>query len=262
MKVRGIRTVWTVVLSLLILYACLGVRNVGGSPGVPVMMVEPGYNSGEVGSIFTVDIIVEDIEEGFYWQVHMNWSTAVLNLSSHVYEYSGKTVTVAHITHGDFMADAPEGTTQVKFVDYDAGWTEFGETMKGTYPAGISGNGWLGTVEFKVVGPGETVIDIEYGTQVTPYALTYVANYYDEDIEMVAENGYFLDVPSPWATDINEDGRIDIRDLARVAIKYGWSGSAGSIPEDCWGPSDVPDGQVDIYDLTKVAQDYGTYYYP
>jgi len=221
------------------------------------MMVEPDYNSGEVGSIFTVDIIVEDVEDCFAWQVHMNWSTAVLNLSSHYYDYFGKTVTVAHLNHGDFMADAPEGTNQAKFVNYDEGWVEFSETMIGTHD-GISDNGWLGTVEFKVLGAGETVIDIEYGTQTTPYALTYLLDSNLWDIEMVAENGYFLEPPpSPWATDINEDGRIDIRDIARVCIKWGWEGTPGSIPEDI-----DDDGYVDIDDLTAVAGDYGTKYYP
>lgn len=257
MEVKGIRTIWTAVLSLLILCACLGVRNVGGSPAVAVMLVEPYFNSADVGSIFTVDIIVENVEECYSWQVHMNWSTTVLNLSSHYYDYMGKTVTVAHVTFGDFMADAPDGTNQVKYVNYDVGWIEFGETMIGTYPDGIDGNGWLGTVEFKVVGAGETVLDIEYGTTVTPYALTYMINYFDEDIEMVAENGYFLDVPSPWATDINEDGRIDIRDIARVCRMWGWEGTPGSIPEDI-----NDDGYVDIVDLTAVAGEYGTQYYP
>jgi hypothetical protein len=256
MKMRGIRTLWAVFLSLLIIYACLGVRNVDASPDTPVVFVEPDYSSGEVGEIFTVDVIVEDVEALYYWSVRMSWNTAVLNVSSHYYDYLGKTVTVSHITHGDFLTWTPDGASAAKYVNYTAGWAEFGQSMFGTYPQGTSGNGWLATVEFIVMGAGETVIDIESAMHF-PEPLTYLTNYYDENIPMVAENGYFNDVSSPWSTDINKDGRIDMRDLARVAIKYGQTGASGWIKEDI-----NDDGAVDIADLTLVAHDFGKYYYP
>jgi len=267
MKVRGIRTLWAVVLSLVIMFACLSVRNVDASPRVATMSVEPHVVSADVGSIFTVDIMVENIEPmGFPpvacygWQVHMNWSTAVLNFSSHYYDYYGKTVTIAHLTFGDFFVDAPHGSNEFKSVNYGAGYTEFGASMLGDASEdreGTSGSGWLATCEFKVVGTGETDIDIEYGYNVEPYALTFVMTYYSEEMEVVPENGHFINVPSPWPIDLNKDGRIDIRDIARVSIKWGWEGTPGSIPEDV-----NDDGYVDIADLTAVATEYGTQYYP
>jgi hypothetical protein len=267
MKVRGIRTLWTVVLSMVITCAYLGVGNVGASPGLPELVVEPHFVSADVGSIFTVDIIIENLEPigapavGCYgYQVHLEWDPAVLNFSSHYYDYYGKTVTVAHLTFGDFYADAPSGSNDFKFVDYVVGWTEFGESMMGDTPedrAGMSGNGWLATCEFEVIGTGETVIDIKSGYLAEPYALTFMLTYYDDELELDPVNAYFLNVPSPWATDLNEDGRIDIRDVARVARKWGWEGTPGSIPEDV-----NDDGYVDIVDLTAVAGDYGTQYYP
>jgi hypothetical protein len=266
MKVRGIMSLWTVVLSLVIMCACLGVRNVGAQSGLAGLVVEPHFVSGDVGSIFTVDIIIENLEPigapavGCYgYQVHLEWDPAVLNFSSHYYDYYGKTVTVAHLTFGDFYADAPTGSNSFKSIRYDEGWAEFGESMLGDTPedrAGMSGNGWLATCEFEVIGTGETVIDIKSGYLAEPYALTFMLTFYNEEMELDPVNAYFLNVPSPWATDLNEDGRIDMRDIARVCIKYGKG-------PDYVGPEDITeDGYVDIFDLSAVAGDYGTQYYP
>ena len=267
MKVRGIKTVLTVVLTLVMMSAWLSVGNVSASPGLPGLVVEPHFVTADVGSTFTVDVIIENLEPmgspaaGCYgYQVHINWSTAVLNFSSHLYEVSGNWYTLAHLTFGDFMADAPSGSNTFKYINYAEGWAEFGESMMGDTPedrAGIIGNGWLATIEFDVVGTGETQIDIKSGYLHQPLALTYMLTYYDEELELNPVNAYFLEVPSPWATDINEDGRIDMRDIARVSIKYGWTGTPGSIPEDV-----NSDGVVDIYDLSAVAAVYGTAYYP
>jgi len=160
------------------------------------------------GSTFNVSINVYDIEDYYAcysWQVHMNWSTTVLNLTSDVYEYLGQTVTVPHITFGDFMTDAPEGTNQAKYVNYDEGWALFGETMIGHFPRGINGSGWLATVEFTVVGTGETVVDIEWGCHVEPLALTFMLTYKEEEIEFVPENGYFSNTATMYDITVDSD---------------------------------------------------------
>ena len=271
MKMRGIRTLLTVVLSLVIMSACLSVRNVSASPA-PTMYIDPHFVSADVGTVFTVDVMIEGVEPigpqypavGVYgYQIHMNWSTAVLNYSTTLIwiDPPGYTVTSPQYTNGDFFADAPHGTgSEFYWFDYDNGWLEYGESMLGEAPedrAGISGSGWLVTFEFVVVGSGSTEIDIEYGYYAEPQALTFMETYYDESFEMVVDNGYFLDVPSPWPTDIYEDGRIDIRDVARVCKKWGWEGGLGEIPEDV-----NDDGKVDILDLTAVGSDFGKQYYP
>jgi len=267
MKVRGTKTVWTIVLSLALMCACLSVRNVSASPGLPGLVVEPYIVSADVGTTFTVDIIVENLEPigfppvGCYgYQIHLEWDPAVLNFSSHYYDYFGKTVTVAHITVGDFFADAPHGSNDFSYFSYVYGTAEFGESMLGDAPEdreGMSGNGWIATCEFKVVGTGSSVIDIKTGYDEEPYATTFLMTYYDEEMELDVVNAYFIKVPSPWATDLNQDGRIDMRDIARVGRKWGWTGTPGEIPEDI-----DEDGDVDIEDLSAVATHYGTQYYP
>ncbi len=102
-----------------------------------------------------------------------------------------------------------------------------------------------------------TVIDISsnYWLGGPPYATTTLQNSDLWEIPMNPVDGYFEVVFSPWPTDLNADGFIDIRDLARVAIKYGWSGTPGGIPEDV-----NDDGDVNITDLSMVAVQYGIHY--
>jgi len=204
------KTVSGILITLFLAITMSNVTPVTSSPTTtmsvdPPSIVDPTKTP---GSTFNISIMVYDVEACYCWQVHMNWSTAVLNLTSDVYDYYGKTVTVPHITFGDFMADAPHGTVTAKFVNYDEGWCEFGEAMIGDAPedrAGISGSGWLATLEFTVVGTGETVIDIEYGAGVEPYASTFMGTYYGEDIEMVAENGYFSNTATMYDITIDSD---------------------------------------------------------
>ncbi|UCG36300.1 MAG: hypothetical protein JSV64_06720 [Candidatus Bathyarchaeota archaeon] len=262
---RGKKTVLAVAMVAVIIYASLSVGNVGAS-STPGLVVEPHFVSGEIGDIFTVDVLIENLEPvgippiGCYaWQIHMNWSTSVLNFSSHVWEYYGKTVTTPHYWIGDFMADAPHGSNDFKFFDYDAGYCEISESMVGSEPEdrdGTVGSGLLFTAEFEVIGSGETEIDISTAYYTDP-ALTTILNYYAEKLEVEPVNARFLSVPSPWPTDINIDGRIDIRDIARVSIKWGWEGTPGAIPEDV-----NTDGVVDILDLSAVGLEYGSQYYP
>ena len=58
-------------------------------------------------------------------------------------------------------------------------------------------------------------------------------------------------VPQPQPADVNNDGVVDIRDLVRVANKFGESGGT-AIPEDVNN-----DGVVDIRDLVRVANHFG-----
>ena len=55
-------------------------------------------------------------------------------------------------------------------------------------------------------------------------------------------------------SDLNSDGKVDVRDMAIVAAAYG---SDPTLPK--WNPvADINhDGKVDTYDLALVAKDYG-----
>lgn len=259
-KIRGIKTLWITVLTFLIL--SVGIMNADAQLETG-MTIEPWLTSAEVGSTFIVDIMVHNVVDCFAWQVNITWNLAVLNISSIYDPYYN--YWFPQFSYGDFMADQPHN--DVNKIDYDEGWFMIGQTTQGEV-FGVTGSGWLAAVEFKVVGAGNSVIDIAsnywYSGGDPPYPTTYMLDYIGGGVEipMTPQNGYFVIVPTPWDTDLNQDGLIDIRDLARVAIKYGWEGTAGEIPEDITGPLDEPDGHVDIYDLSAVAMDYGIRYYP
>ena len=261
---RGVRSLWAAVLALFII--SVGIINAGGSP-MPSMYIDPESSSGLIGSIFAVDLMVENVAPEnppvsygcFAWQAYLQWDPAVLNVTSWYDEPNDKWL--ADITWGDFLADQPGGTTQKSETNFDYGILEFGQTTMGDYP-GVSGSGWLATVEFKILANGNTTLDIASAYKwpaEPPYGKTFLYNRYMEDIEMLPLNAYFVHRPSPMETDLNADGRIDMRDLARVAIKYG-EGPDYVGPEDITGEYGSKDGYVDIWDLNAVAQDYGTAY--
>jgi PKD repeat protein len=132
----------------------------------PASIVDPALTA---GSTFTVNINVSDVEDLYAWQVNITWHAPLLNLTK--------------ITFGDFLADQPEGTVKFQRINQTAGWALFGESTKGKYP-GVSGSGWLATLEFLVEDTGETILDIDH-------PMTYLLDSNLEDIPCEKENGYF-----------------------------------------------------------------------
>lgn len=253
-KVRGIKALWTIILTLLIL--SIGVMNVNALPATS-MTIEPDQLSGKIGETFTVDIIIHNAADLFAWQINVTWNSNFINVTAdydEVFHYW-----IPRVTYGDVFADQPEGTNKVKNIDWVDSWYMVGETTIGTHP-GVDGSGWLASIEFEVFGAGDTTLDISSNYWLGLGATTVIINSDTDQMPMTVEDGYFAYVSSPWDEDINEDGLIDVRDLAMVARKFGWTGTAGSIPEDISGESEVPDGTVDIWDLSAVAQQYGKYY--
>ena len=210
------------------------------------------------GSTFTVNITIQDVEGGYGYQVHLTWNPAVLNLTSDVYDYQGKTVTVANITFGDFFANASKGTNKMRYVNYTAGWTEFGESMIGDAPedrAGTSGSGWLATVEFTVVGTGATVLDIESGLHEEPFALTFFQDGYDNDLELVAVNGYFSNTAPQNQLTVNSDPISDIEfTVDDITHSTNWSDFLDEGSYTIEMPSTWTDGS-DLYNFDQWEDD-------
>ncbi len=99
-------------------------------------------------SSFTVSVIVSDVEAeyGCYaWQVMMTFDPSVLQFAT--------------VTEGDFLKDQPEGTWFSERIEES--WAIFGCATFGPY-LGVNGSGTLATVEFLVVGVGESAIYIDY----------------------------------------------------------------------------------------------------
>jgi len=270
---KGVRILWTLALSLLILN--IPIIGVDAEPDI-CMYIDPECITGTVGSHFTVNIMCENVPSNppiYYgcwaWQANVTWDPTVLTVAADwdpVFM-----VWIPRLTWGNFFIDQPGGVGTSKKIDYEDGWFMFAQTTKENptpppYAHGVPGSGWLASVEFEVVSEGYSVIDISsnYWDVVNPppYPPTCMLDDSLNDFDLTVSDAYFGVPPDPWQSDINEDGRIDIRDLAMVAVHFG-EGPDYVGREDCSGETTgVKDGYVDIYDLSYVALDYGTQYYP
>lgn len=70
---------------------------------------------------------------------------------------------------------------------------------------------------------------------------------------------FSLTVGPQCASDMTDDGKVDLSDLATLLSSYGLcDGDPGYIPQaDLTGAGDVPDGCVDLPDLAALLADYG-----
>jgi len=139
---------------------------------------------------FTVDVRATSETPVYAWQVNMSFNPDVI-------EY-------VNVTLGDFLADQPEGTIDQFRVDKAAkGWIMFYSTTFGQY-AGVTGNGTLATVKFKVKTTGESVLNISqtltwllqnWGVPAPP------GHAIQEEIPSLKENGFFTNIVSPPVAD-------------------------------------------------------------
>lgn len=139
----------------------------------PASIMDPGLTP---GSIFSVNVSVQNVVDLYSWQFYMTWAPSILNLTT--------------VTFGDFLADQPEGTLQNERIVQDEGWCLVAETTMGRYP-GVDGSGWLATATFLVIASGETLLDISGGDM----NLTYYINSDLMKIYPATENGYFSNLP-------------------------------------------------------------------
>ncbi len=133
-------------------------------------------------------------------------------------------------------------------VRNDVGRFIGGQTTNGPAP-GQSGDGWLCSFTFDVIGDGETTLNID-----EPFTLiqnTFWEDIGDEEGELIKESGHLI---YAWLEDLNSDGAVDIFDLSSIALHFGETGTPGWIPEDI-----VEDGAINVVDLQSVALKFGVY---
>jgi PKD repeat protein len=148
----------------------------GQPPIMTAFKVEPSTSTGGIGDPVPLAVNVYDAEDLWGWQVYMSWDPTVLGFTD--------------LTFGDFLADQPDGTSQMEMTDYASdGWLMATETTFGTYPGVTADFGWLMSVDFEVLAVGETTIDID--SEYTYWQDSNLEVYGDEPEEMIKENGYF-----------------------------------------------------------------------
>ena len=190
MSRRAVSSIMTIVVLMGMLMLTANLRTTQASPETilyldPSSVIDPTLT---LGDIFTVDVLVSDVEYLYAWQVNMSFEPTVLK--------------IINIVEGDFLKSQPEGTFGAKRIENEKGWALFGWSTVGPYH-GVDGSGTLATVEFQVLAEGESLI--EFGVRTTLIGQdqpSHPPNFYD--IPFTAEDGYFNNCPPPSAYELIE----------------------------------------------------------
>ncbi len=178
-----------------------------------LLYVNPPSKYVAVGTTFTVDIDVSDVEFLYAWQANITFNPSVLRCLS--------------VTEGDFLKSQPEGTFgPTPLIEEGSalfGWLTIGHHV------GVSGSGNLATVRFEVLTSGESPIEF---AQVGD--LTYMESQTSpnpppnfEPIEFTVQNGLVhattgLHVnPVTTYTTPGTTFTVDI-DVSDVELLYDW----------------------------------------
>jgi hypothetical protein len=153
------------------------------------------------GSRFRVSVMASDafFEFGCYsWQVNMSWDPTVLRFLS--------------VAEGAFLQGQPEGTIGASRIEVS--WALFGWCTLGRH-LGVNGSGTLATVEFLVVGYGESEIRIDH-------SLTYLLSIPLFDIPCLREDGYFnnLDLVRIPSTVVVVPGILNLKSQGRWVLAF------------------------------------------
>ena len=211
----------------------------GFAPDAKYTVSEPGINfffstdteRYEVGETFTLHLNVENVSDLGGWQADIIFDPDVLNADK--------------VSKGDFLKDDDEPP----FFDAGTINNKTGE-ITGLKAVRISGNriarhGTLLTVEFTVIGNGESQLTLD-NFQVGSRRGEVIPIISPEIVIAVGEDG-----PTKPAWDVNQDGQVNVLDLILVAQYLGEDASAN--PQ-----ADVNgDGTINVLDLIVVAQYLG-----
>jgi len=196
----------------------------------------PGY---QVGNTLTIHVNVSGVTTPLYsYQVNITWNKAMLN-------FTGIS------SYGDFLAKtgSPYGTSRSeKIVSASnvTGYATVAETILGEY-AGITGNGRLFTVTFKIIGYGCS--NIRIGTGGSLPTLLLDAN--GVAITYETGDGYFK---NKLNGDSNGDRTVDVLDLGTLSGR--WTGAPGTLPYNRDNDNN-DDGVIDVLDMGVTSGNWG-----
>jgi len=91
--IKRMRSLLTAVIALILLGAMI---DLGSTSGSTRLYVDPPNATAKVGQTFNVDIMVQDVDDLFTWQILMEWS--------------GSSLKCNRFTYGNFMQQAREGS--------------------------------------------------------------------------------------------------------------------------------------------------------
>ncbi len=217
--------------------------------------VYPQQKYVKVGQTFTINITIENVSGLQGFEFCLKYPTTILNVSK--------------IEEGPFMASF--GSTFVAKLENEEDYQMYrGRVWLAVVICGdgfADGSGILARITFDAVAPGEGELDL---FSVSPYLPTQIklVTCGPKPIPHNVLDGYVAvsadandppsdppdDPPADPSPDLNEDGKIDVIDLAIVALVYGkLDGESDYDPK-----ADLDqNGIIDILDIAIVATDFG-----
>jgi len=198
----------------------------------PIVSISPPFSSLMVGGNVTIAVKVSNVTNLFLWQIKLYFNSSGVNCTGAWYPDS-------NIFAGKSFVPAPP--------DIEQNYEMCGASLLGN--ARFDGSGILCLINFTGLNEGN-------------YSLRFVETdtfLQDSDLNsipltIIQGSLAVLADPVGRATDVNHDGKVDMKDLGLVCRVFNTS------PEDPnWNPAcDVNhDGKVDMKDIGLVARDFG-----
>ena len=195
----------------------------------PTIYIDPEQTVNETlktGTSFFIDINIANVTDLMGYDFRLTFNSSILNAVS--------------VTVGDFFTDPHVWHTK---INNNAGFVRFAVTPPLGTTLGWNGSGRLATIEFQVMGYGESLLEQK--------GFTKLGDPQGIEVVHITLDGYFSNkIPG----DVNGDGIVDNFDLSRMGNAYGYK------PNDPnWdSPCDInSDDIVDVFDLLIVGKNYG-----
>ena len=174
MRGKTLLWVWTVFM----LIGSAAMTNVVKAPVAPtVVFVDPPQNTAPPGEYFTIRVNISNVEGLNAWQFNMTWDNTVLNVTG-----------TDMIEEGPFLKSGGSTFFIVTLLPENQipHYMVVGATMKSA--ATVSGSGTIATINFKVVGEGETALHL------VPYPGTKLLDVDGYSISHTTQDGYFNNI--------------------------------------------------------------------
>jgi hypothetical protein len=225
------------------------------------VFVDPKENSVEVGQTFAVNINIANVSGLLGFDLLLSYNATVLQLVS--------------VQEGSFLKSV--GPTFMINLTTDGGvWLAATLYAAQGQLKSANGTGVLATATFKAMAEGESLLDLYSKDPYKPDEIKLATDPPPNDvipIPNVAIDGHVVVLPDPPSVpsdppsdpppdppqtpligDINGDGRVDMKDIGYVSIRFGTGPSAPlwDVKADLNG-----DGKVNMKDIGTIAKNFG-----